>query len=51
MVVTASHDQRRITFQRILQTVLIQIAFPKSDIDKRNSPTLPFDQRVCCQRC
>ena len=50
VVMTTAKDQIRVTVQRPCQPVRFKIPFLEADIDQRDAPALPFDQRIGCQR-
>ena len=50
VVMPPAKDQIGVTVQRPCQPVRLKIPLLEADIDQRDAPALPFDQRIGCQR-
>ena len=50
MIMATPQNNAWIAFQRVPQAVPIQILFTKSNIDQRDTATLPLNQCVGCKR-
>ena len=46
MIMSATERDNRITLQRFLQPMSVQIPRIKPDIDQPNTPPLPLNQRI-----